>query len=105
MFIPEKIEAPQEAEAEFRVSRTDALVLGAMALLAVCVALARDTGLPTAVNQTGLPWGGLIIALLLVLSVGLACLMARYTLKRKRLVNPTSLNLAIAPEPVFSKTS
>lgn len=105
MFIPEKFEAPQEVEADFRVSRTDALVLGAMALLAVCVAFAPWAGHASAAHQASLPWDGLIIALLLVLSLGLACLMARHTLKQKRLVKLTSLNLAIAPDPVFSKTS
>jgi hypothetical protein len=105
MFIPEKFEAPQEAEADFGVSRTDVLVLGAMALLAVCVAFAPDTGLSIAANRADWPWGGVIIALLMFLSLGLAALMMRHAFKQKRLVKPIGLNLAIPPEPVFSKTS
>jgi hypothetical protein len=107
MFIPENIEVPQwqEAEADIGISRTDAVVLGVMALLAVCVAFAPDDRLPIAANRVGLPWGGLIIALLIMLSLVLASLMVRHALKQKRLVKPIGLNLGIPPEPVFSKTS
>jgi hypothetical protein len=105
MFIPEKFEAPQEAEADIGVSRTDVVVLGVMALLAVCVAFAPDGRLPIAAHQVGLPWGGLIIALLIMLSLGLASLMVRHAFKQKQLIKPIGLNLAIPPEPVFSKTS
>lgn len=105
MFIPEKFEAPEGAEAGFGVSRTDAFVLGAMALLVGGVVFAPGAGGASPANQGSLPWGGLIIALLMVVGVGLATLVVRHTLKLKRLVKPTSLILAIPAEPVFSKTS
>src|SRR5689334_9536892 len=104
MFIPEKIEGLQEIETDFGVSRTAALVLCVMALLAACVAYTPSARMPIAAHPVGLPWGGLIIALLMLLSLGLASLMMRHAFKQKRLVKPIGLHLAIPPEPVFSKT-
>ena len=105
MFIPERFEATRGAETEAGVSRTDALILGAMALLVACVAFVPDTGLSIAANRAGLPWGGLIIALLMFLSLGLASLMARRAFKQKLLVEPMNLDLAILPELGFLQSA